>query len=209
VLKEFAALKLVERDVVTRKWRLTPFGTWYVSSGKVSANLKSKLVTSSPFAEVIQADSATVMKDLAANFVRVLNTGPKPPPPIVISQIRSQLEHAGEGRADAIAIIWMSEAMNLIRELSSLLAALLFFRSSLYPVNADGVARQTIPRIVSGWFNLQTPKVAERLTNYLSSLELLTAMDRAVKGGKLNQDISETSFNEIRGMLKKLGYLPR
>lgn len=208
-LKEFVPLGLVQHDVVTRRWGLSQLGFWFARSGQVvSEKLKRKLEISGPFKEFVQADSDTVMNNLVINFVRVLNTGPKPAPPNVVDQIRSQLLQFGEGRKDAIAMVWMSEAMNLLRELSSLLAAILLFRSSLYPPNAEDVARDNIRRIVGRWVDLRTPLLAERLANYLSSSDFLTAMNKAIGDGKISEDLAEIPFDELRRKLKRLRYLP-
>jgi len=209
-LKEFVPLKLIEHDVITRKWRLTQLGVWYAKSGlEISEKLKRKLQTSSQFADFIQVNPATMMKDMITNFVRVLNNGPKPLPPSMFDQVGSQLERVGDGRMDAIAMVWMSEAMNLIHELSSLFAAILLFRSSLYPQNSDDVARESILKIAGAWFKLRTPIIVKRLADYLSGLEILTAMNKAVQAGKINEDLTEIPFHEIVKKLRRLGYLPR
>ena len=88
----------------------------------------------------------------------------------------------------AIETIWRGGVERLIGGFSSLLAVILLHRSSLAPdYRTQASLVETIPKIVDQYFKSLSVELSDFLTNSLSDLNKLAALDRKVKADRSHQ----------------------
>jgi hypothetical protein len=178
-LKSLHEKRFVEYDVTSRKWEITSLGRLIAVRGlKVPPSAKALTWVTQPLVNVVEKNPEQLVDLLSAMFVYFSMSGGKVPvsEELLLKQTKARLRLIGKGNSRAIGAIWVDGVELLIGHFSSLMAAILLYRSSSLEQN-EAQASTTIHKIVEQWFRWLSVELASSLSKYLANLEDLAALE--------------------------------
>jgi hypothetical protein len=183
-LKNLHEKMFVEYDVTSREWKITSLGRLIaVEKYTVPSSAKELARVTQPLVSVIEKDPEQLVDLLSAMFVyfSTIGGGKLPiPRELFLKRTKERLALIGKGNTNAIGAIWIDAVELLIGHFSSLMAAILLYRSSTLELN-EAQASATIHQIVEHSFRVLSGELATFLSNYLASLEDLTALETKLR----------------------------
>jgi len=178
-LKGLHEKRFVEYDVTSRRWEITSLGR-LIATGGYSVPLSAKALTwvTQPLVSVVERNPDQLVELLSAMFVYFSAIGGKLPVSegLLLKQTKARLALIGRGNAKAIGAIWSDAVELLIGHFSSLMAAILLYRSSSLD-QEEVQASATIHQIVEHSFRALSAELATFLSKYLANLEDLVALE--------------------------------
>jgi len=182
-LKSLHEKRFVEYDVTLRVWRITSLGRMIVAGGlTVPASVKALTWVTQPLVNVVERNPEKLVDLLSAMFVYSSMRGGKLPisEELLLKQTKARLTLITKGNANAVLAIWIDAVKVLIGNFSSLMAAILLYKSSTLDQN-EAQASTVIHKIVEQWFRSLSLELATFLSKHLANLENLATLETKMK----------------------------
>ena len=181
-LKSLHEKRFVEYDVTSRKWKITSLGRLIAVGGlAVPPSAKALTWVTQPLVNAVERNPEQLVDLLSAMFMYFSMRGGKLPlSEDLLKQTKRRLALIGKGNAKAIGAIWIDAVELLIGHFSSLMAAILLYRSSTLEQD-KAQASAIIHKIVEQWFRSLSVELATFLSKYLANLEDLAALETKMK----------------------------
>jgi hypothetical protein len=170
--------RFAEFDIGSREWRITSIGRCVAADRMVPTSaLALGRVTQSLLNEIEKHPDE--LNDLLSRmFVYFAASSGKLPisQASLLKQTKATLALFSKGYTKAIRGIWIDAVERMIGHFSSLLAAILLYRSSSLQQD-KAVASDTIEKIAEQWFRSLSREIASFLSMYLADLDNLAALE--------------------------------
>jgi len=216
-LKKLQESGIVVRDVRSRTYSLTPVGLSVVTQSAKVQDAKPIRFDTRKLPRYVETAQRDLVSFLADAHVQALEMGGGKRiklPSNMVEQVTNQLSHLTKGKSAAITALWSAIIMDFIRDFSGLLPAFILLQGTMNPIpfqSVQSVRREEVAKIIENataiWDRSRIVRMQRVLSTYLSNPEVLTAMDKAIKDGKLNSNFAETEYEKLYRELTKQGYL--
>lgn len=177
-LKSLHEKRFVEYDVVARVWKISSLGRCVAGGVTVPSSAEALSWVTQPIVNVVEKDPDKLVDLLSAMFMYSSMRGGKLPlsEELLLKQTKARIMLIGKGNAKAIRAIWIDAVELLIGQFSSLMAAILLYRSSVLEQD-KAEASATIHMIVEQFLKPLSLELATFLSNHLATLEDLAALE--------------------------------
>jgi len=209
-LKRLAESGIVERDLNTRRWRLTTLGELITS--QPSHPTSRKPIPSNPLLmlrKYLDATPTDLIRILIDCYFQTLQEGGK----VKLSkeftiQTTNQIEASAKRKTLAIAELWTEVVTSFMKSFSSFLTAILVMHGSYMPSTVRREDAVTIvEKCTATWGRLWMMSLQPSLSDYLSNPDVLTALDQAIKDRRIRGNLLGTGFLKVRDDLERQRYL--
>lgn len=209
-LKNLAKAGVVERDIETRKWKLTTLGRLSIKAHEQVDNpdMRKHLRQDALFVLFKEAkpDAWWDLVERVARSLEIEKSVKDLPEEEVLKNLKSYTEQTKHG----ITAVWSGIMSDMLLDVGVLLAGILLIRS-LYPSPLDRVSASkmatTIRGLVTDWGKITTKNIEQMIAANVLNLEVLVALDKAIRDGKLNHRLETLTVDEVTKKLLALGYL--
>jgi predicted transcriptional regulator len=210
-LKDLAKTGNVERDIETRKWKLTPLGRMSVVVHEQVHNphLKTDLRQKALFVLVKEAnpDAWWEFVEKVAHSLQI----EKRVKDIPEAELMKNLKNYTQQTKHATTALWSGIISDMVFDVGVLIAAVALIRA-MYPspMDRDSASRMAgiIRNLVADWGKETTQNVEKIVAANVLHLEVLVALNKAIEQGKFDAgSVTEIPFSEVVKKLQALGYL--